>query len=167
MLPSPLENLFPEFPKKPDALPGVVAVSHCLLGCSCRYDGVSKPNKAVRELVVELEARGVEVVPVCPERAAGLPIPRLPAERVGTRVVAADGVDVTSAFYRGAKMEAARMCAKGCRFAVLKEKSPSCGTKSIYDGTFSGMLVEGSGIFASLLCQKGVICVSEKVVEAR
>lgn len=142
----------------------VVAVSHCLLGCPCRYDGASRPNAAVRALA---ERDDLCLLPVCPERASGLPVPRPPAERVGERVVLADGTDVTDAFAEGSRREAGRVLEAGCDLAILKAKSPSCGTGRIYDGTFSGTLTEGWGTMAALLRDAGVRCVSEMDVERR
>lgn len=135
-----------------------MAVSHCLLGCPCRYDGASRPNAAVEALAARDD---VVVVPVCPERAAGLPVPRPPAERVGERVLLSDGTDVTGAFAEGSRLEAARALDAGCDLAILKAKSPSCGIGLIYDGSFAGTLVEGWGTMAELLRDAGVRCVSE------
>lgn len=129
----------------------MILVSACLLGCACRYDGQSKPNP----LVQELARRGL-AVPVCPEQLGGLPTPRNPSERRGDRVVMSDGRDVTAEYRRGAE-EALRLLdffhAEG---AVLKERSPSCGKGVIYDGSFSGALTEGDGVFAQLLRERGV-----------
>ncbi len=140
-----------------------LCVSDCLLGTPCRYDGASKPNAAVQELAAMPE---VEVVRVCPERASRLPVPRPPAERRGERVVLETGEDVTRAFAEGAEREVARACAAGCTHAVLKAKSPSCGTGRIYDGTFTTTLRDGWGVGAERLRDAGVACVSEEVVEA-
>ena len=138
-----------------------VIVSACLLGERSRYDGGSKPCDAVRRL-----AARVQTHPVCPERAGGMPVPRLPAERVGERVLMRDGTDVTDAFVSGAHacMEAYR--ATGATLAVLKAKSPSCGTGLVYDGTYSGTLMRGDGVYAALLKKEGVCVVTEEVVES-
>ena len=129
----------------------MILVSACLLGCACRYDGQSKPHP----LAQELAKRGL-AVPVCPEQLGGLPTPRKPSERRGDRVVMNDGRDVTAEYRRGAE-EALRLLdffhAEG---AVLKERSPSCGKGVIYDGSFSGALTEGDGVFAQLLRERGV-----------
>ena len=101
----------------------MILVSACLLGCACRYDGQCKPHP----LAQELAKRGL-VVPVCPEQLGGLPTPRNPSERRGERVVMNDGRDVTAEYRRGAE-EALRLAALyGCTNAVLKERSPSCGS---------------------------------------
>ncbi|MBQ1821606.1 MAG: DUF523 domain-containing protein [Clostridia bacterium] len=131
----------------------MIIVSACLAGYRCRYDGKTNPD----ESVVALVKRG-EAIPVCPEMLGGLPCPRIPSERTadGTRVLMRDGSDVTGAFKRGAE-ETLRMARLyGCDRAILKARSPSCGCGTIYDGTFSGTLREGSGVTAELLMQNGV-----------
>lgn len=139
-----------------------VVVSACLLGESCRYDGASKPSAAVRRL-----ANVATVHPVCPEVRGGLPTPRTASERQGKRVVMRDGTDVTSAFECGARLCADEVRAHGVTLAVLKAKSPSCGVGLIYDGTYSGRLIKGNGVFAELLEREGDVCmVSEEVVES-
>ena len=129
-----------------------ILVSACLLGVPCRYDGRSVPSA----VVTEAAGRGVRFVPFCPEIYGGLPTPRVPAERQGDKVVTRDGRDVTAAYRRGAR-EALRVCRLfGCGAALLKEKSPSCGCGRVYDGTFSGKLVEGDGVTAALLKENGI-----------
>ena len=131
-------------------------VSACLLGCRCRYDGASKAHPLAPAL-----AERYECVPVCPEQLGGLPTPRPPAERRGDRVVTAAGADVTEQYRRGAE-EALRLCRLfGCRGAVLKERSPSCGGGQVYDGTFSGTLTAGDGVTAALLRENGVAVYGE------
>ena len=129
-----------------------VLISLCLLGAQCRYDGQCKPPLA--ELAL-LQAR-FDLIPICPEQLGGLPTPRAPSERQGDRVVSRQGRDVTAEYRRGAE-EALRLLdffhAEG---AVLKERSPSCGKGLIYDGSFSGVLTEGDGVFAQLLRERGV-----------
>lgn len=126
-------------------------VSACLLGENCKYSGGNNFSPAVRSL-----AERFELIPVCPERLGGLPTPRTPSERVGDRVLNREGEDVTEAFRRGAEraLEIAR--ANGVTRAVLQERSPSCGSGSIYDGTFSGRLIPGDGVAAALLARNGV-----------
>lgn len=137
-----------------------VIVSSCLRGVACRYDGGAKPNGAVEEL-----CRKVEVVPVCPETLSGLPVPRPPAEQRGGRVWLKDGTDVTEDFRRGSLKALAAVHAHPAPLAVLKAKSPSCGSGVIYDGSYSGTTVAGDGIFARLLKEEGITVVSETTVE--
>lgn len=139
-----------------------VAISACLLGRPVRYDGGSKPVAAVREL-----ADKVDAVPVCPETASGLPVPRPPAEQQPDgRVLLRGGTDVTSDFARGSAHEAERVRAVGAPLAVLKAKSPSCGHGVIYDGTYTGTLTKGEGTFARLLVEEGICVVDENVVKS-
>lgn len=138
-----------------------VLVSACLLGERCRYDGGGKPSPAVMRLAGNLRA-----CPVCPETEGGLGVPRLPAERVGGRVLMRDGTDVTDSFDAGARICLGRARSLGATLAVLKAKSPSCGVGLVYDGTYSGRLVAGNGVFADLLEKEGVTMVTEEVVES-
>ena len=134
-----------------------VLVSACLLGEPCRYDGKAMPCEAV----IEVSARR-EFVPVCPEVLGGLPTPRSPAEiQANGRVVDVAGADKTAAFEAGAR-EALRIAReRGCKQAILKENSPSCGVNAVYDGTFSGNLVPGQGKTAALLAEAGIEAFSE------
>ena len=138
----------------------MILISACLLGCACRYDGKSKPHP----LAQALARRGL-VVPICPEQLGGLPTPRAPSEQQNDRVVSADGTDVTTQYRRGAE-EALRLAALyGCTTAVLKERSPSCGSGQIYDGTFTHTLTEGDGLTAQMLKKKGVEVYGESQLE--
>lgn len=138
-----------------------IAFSACLLGEAVRYDGGSKPVVEVEEL-----AEKVEACRVCPERAARLASPRPPAERAGERVLLADGRDVTEAFARGAERSWEACARSRVSLAVLKAKSPSCGVDVIYDGTHSGRLVAGRGVFAERLEREGICMVTEDTVRA-
>lgn len=138
-----------------------VAISACLLGAAVRYDGGSKPMEEVREL-----AEKVEVVRVCPETASGLPVPRPPAEQREGRVFLADGRDVTDEFAHGAQLCLDAVRRSPVSLAVLKAKSPSCGVGLVYDGTYSGRLVPGQGVFARRLEEEGICVVTEDTVRA-
>ena len=136
-----------------------LAVSACLLGEPCRYDGSAAPSAAVAALG---ERHGL--VPVCPERAGGLPVPRPPAEIVSAdpvRVADAEGHDLTDAFVAGARACLDEALAAGCAGAVLKARSPSCGSGRVYDGTFSGALVPGWGVAAALFRDAGLTVADE------
>lgn len=138
-----------------------ILVSACLLGLPCRYDGQSKTYPAVEEL-----CRRHQVVPVCPEQLGGLPTPRTPAERQGGQVVTKTGADVTAQYRRGAA-EAVRLAKMlGCTAAVLKERSPSCGSGRIYDGTFTGTLTDGFGTAAEALAAAGIRVMGESELAA-
>ena len=136
-------------------------VSACLLGRPVRYDGGAKPCRAVLDLAEKLE-----VTPVCPETAARLTVPRPPAEQRDGRVWLRDGTDVTEAFWRGSEEMLAVARRAGAPLAVLKAKSPSCGVHVIYDGTYTGSLTEGEGVYARLLEEEGICVVSEETVQS-
>lgn len=126
-------------------------VSACLAGIHCRFDCKAKTRPEIEELV-----RNGEALPVCPEQLGGLSTPRKPAERVGDKILAIDGTDVTAEYKRGAE-EAFRIAQlSGANEALLKSKSPMCGTNRIYDGTFSGTTINGDGVFAELLKKHGI-----------
>ena len=135
-----------------------ILVSACLLGIACRYDGASKglPEDVLRALM----ARHT-LVPACPEQLGGLPTPRAPSERQGSRVVMRTGADVTGAYTRGAQQTLALAQRFGCTAALLKQRSPSCGKGGIYDGTFTGTVVEGWGVTAELLRREGIPVLGE------
>lgn len=128
-----------------------ILVSACLLGVQCRYDGGGKLIPELRELM-----EAAELIPVCPEIFGGLPTPRTPSERQGDRVVMRDGTDVTAEYKRGAEEAAALAERFGVRIAVLKERSPSCGSGEIYDGTFTGGKTAGDGVTAECLKARGI-----------
>ena len=136
-------------------------ISACLLGTTCRYDGQSKTVPGLERL----QAR-YHLIPVCPEQLGGLPTPRPPAERIGEQVRTREGRDVTAAYQRGAE-EVLRLARRfGCKKALLKERSPSCGHGKIYDGSFSGILVPGSGVAAQWLAAHGLEIFGEGQWEA-
>lgn len=127
-------------------------VSACLLGENCKYSGGNNLSPRVLEWLRET---GCEAVPVCPEVLGGLPVPRTPAEIADGTVVTKDGRSVDAEFRRGAALALERAKAEGVELAVLQPRSPSCGVKQIYDGTFSGRKIDGQGVFARLLVKNG------------
>lgn len=128
-------------------------VSACLTGARCKYDGGS--NALAAEMLAALRER-YELIPVCPETAGGLPVPRVPGERRGGRVVTREGKDVTAAYDKGARIALRLAGHFGCRRALLKQRSPSCGAGEIYDGSFSHTRVPGDGVAAELLREAGL-----------
>lgn len=135
-----------------------ILVSACLLGVACNHEGRAA-SSTVRE---ELEQR-YRVVPVCPEVLGGLTTPRPAAEVQGDgRVVNVAGQDVTAAYQRGAEAAVRIARATGATRAVLKARSPSCGSAQVYDGTFSGTLVDGEGVTAAALRAAGLDVSSEE-----
>lgn len=137
-----------------------IAVSACLLGEKCRYDG--KSNRSER--VVALGEK-VLLVPVCPEVAGGLSVPRPCAEIKDARVMTQDGIDVTRQFEEGAVACLGCIQAQGCQAAVLKARSPSCGAGEIYDGSFSHSVVKGNGVFAGIVEKAGIRVFTEEQVD--
>lgn len=131
-------------------------VSACLAGINCRWDGESRPCQKVVDLVKEGKA-----IPVCPEQLGGLTTPRTPAEQKEDRVFTKNGKDVTSQFERGAKEALKIALLANCEEAIIKSKSPSCGCGNIYDGTFSGKLIVGDGVFAKILKKNNIKVFSE------
>lgn len=139
----------------------MIVVSACLAGVPCRFNRGAKPDVEVQRLVGEGKA-----VAVCPERMAGLPSPRPPAELQGgdghdvlcgrATVTNNIGEDETQAFIAGAEKFLKFVLAQGATQVMLKAKSPSCGVTMIYDGSFSGKLVEGCGVTAALLMENGI-----------
>ena len=134
-----------------------VLVSACLVGRRCRYDATARYDDALVEALA-----GCEIVPTCPEVEGGLRCPRPACEmRCDGRIVSAEGLDATDAYVRGALRALEKAKSHGCGLAVLKAKSPSCGVGRIYDGTFSGRLVEGDGVTARMLRDAGIAVVDE------
>ena len=131
-------------------------VSACLLGENCRYSGGNNYCPAAAAL-----GERYELIPVCPEVLGGLPTPRVPSERTGERVMGRDGTDVTAAFRLGAERALETALAQGITRAVLKERSPSCGSGQIYDGAFTGRVIPGQGVTAELLSARGVAVYGE------
>ena len=136
-----------------------ILVSACLLGEPCRYDGKSKPC----ERVIALKDT-YNLIPICPEVMGGLPTPRTPSEICGERVLMKDGCDVTENYNRGAQKALAIARENACTVAILKEKSPSCGSGLIHNGSFDGGLVEGDGITTLLLKQNGIRVLGESEI---
>lgn len=138
-----------------------ILISACLLGACCRYDGASKAHP-----LAALLAERHTLVPVCPEQLGGLPTPREPSERRADAVVSRSGTDVTAQFRRGAEQALHLARLYGCKAAVLKERSPSCGSGEVYDGTFSGRLTPGDGVTAALLKANGIAVYGESDLDA-
>lgn len=149
-----------------------ILVSRCLLGHRVRYDGGSH---GPFDLLARWQAQG-RVVALCPEVAGGLPTPRPPAEIPGGRgsrvldglsqVFTVHGEDVSAAFIRGAEQAVELVRAHDIRLAILKARSPSCGNRENYDGSFSGMRVPGEGVTAAALKRLGVLVFSEEELDA-
>lgn len=136
-----------------------ILVSACLLGVNCRYNGTGQLSKSLLALLDEHT-----LIPVCPEQLGGLQTPRPPAELKAHLVLTKSGLDVTSAFEKGAEETLKLAKLYHCDLAILKERSPSCGAKEIYDGSFSGQLIAGSGITATLLIAHSIQVIGESEI---
>lgn len=128
-----------------------ILVSACLLGKNCKYNGGNNLNQGVLEFI-----EGHEIIGVCPEQLGGLSTPRLPAEIVAGVVTNKEGVSVDNEFRKGAQEALAVALENKVDLAILQSRSPSCGVKEIYDGSFSGKKIKGQGVFAKLLSARGI-----------
>lgn len=135
-----------------------ILVSACLLGVNCKYSG---SNNNVEGIIKQME--NVTLIPICPEQLGGLTTPRPPAEiNEEASIFSKEGNDVTRQFKLGAEetLKIAKMY--NCEYAILKERSPSCGSNQVYDGSFTGKVKQGEGIAASLLKRNGIKVYSEE-----
>lgn len=137
-----------------------VAVSACLVGKNTKYNGKNNYNEAVMKYLLDKE-----YVTICPEAIGGLPTPRVPSERKDNKVINKIGEDVTINFFDGAQKEIEKLLKENINIIIVKEKSPSCGYKQIYDGTFTNTLTEGNGVFVDFALQNGFIIYTEKDIE--
>ena len=128
-----------------------IAVSACLLGENCKYNGGNNYNEKLAEFL-----KGHEVIGVCPEVLGGLPTPRNTSEIVDGVVKHKDGTSVDREFRKGAEISLEMVKAMGAELVILQSRSPSCGVDTIYDGTFSKTLISGDGIFVQLLKENGI-----------
>lgn len=150
-----------------------ILISACLLGQKVRYDGRDCLQTHAR---LQSWIAAGNIVTICPEMAGGLPTPRLPAEIQGkktgidvlndhAKVSSKNGNDVTNAFIEGAQKTLDLAKKNHVKIAILKARSPSCGSQSIYDGSFSGNLIPGMGITAALLKQHGILVFDEDHID--
>ncbi|MFV2029773.1 DUF523 domain-containing protein [Neisseria sp. S1] len=123
-----------------------VVVSACLLGENCKYNGKNNLNDKVMLFLLDKK-----VLPICPEQLAGLPTPRPSAEMVNARVTEQSGKDVHDVYQAGVDKAMAILAQEQVEAVVLQSRSPTCGANQIYDGTFTGKLISGSGLFAQEL----------------
>lgn len=140
-----------------------ILVSACLMGHACRYDGIRRPLHPSLEILTKNGSD--QLFPFCPETAGGLPVPRMRAEVRGNLVITEALEDVTREFELGALKTLEHAMERRCTIAILKERSPSCGCGLIYDGNFTGELVEGMGITARRLVQAGIFVLGESSLE--
>ncbi|MBQ1481950.1 MAG: DUF523 domain-containing protein [Erysipelotrichaceae bacterium] len=132
-----------------------IGISACLCGKKVRYDGSDKKDEELLKLL-----QGHELIEICPELSAGFSIPHEALEIKDGKVLTSSFIDVTEKLTQGSLKELSKIA--DCDLLILKQKSPSCGKGKIYDGSFSGKLVEGNGIFAKLCLEKGIKVFSEE-----
>ena len=128
-----------------------IAVSACLLGHNCKYSGGNNRSQKVLDYI-----EGHEVIPVCPEVTGGMPTPRVPVELKDSKAINRDGEDVTEFFQRGVEKTMEKLDGQNLDLAILQPRSPSCGCKQIYDGTFTKTLIEGKCRCAQALAEAGI-----------
>jgi len=128
-----------------------IAVSSCLLGDNCKYNGGNNYSEKVIKFIEKHE-----VISVCPEVLGGLPIPRESAEIVNGVVSLKDGSSVDKMFRDGAEKAIRIVKENNADLVILQSRSPSCGVNTIYDGSFSGKLIHGQGVFSELLKKNGI-----------
>ena len=131
-----------------------IMVSACLAGENCKYNGGNNRNEKVQQLMSEHE-----VITVCPEQMGGLPTPRVPSEVKEGIVTARDGRNVDREFRTGAAKCLEIALREQPNLIVMQSRSPSCGVKQRYDGSFTGKLVDAPGVTAQLLMENGFRCV--------
>ena len=128
-----------------------IMVSACLLGRKCKYNGGDNYSEKVTEFI-----RGHEVFSVCPEVEGGLSVPRIPCEIVHGIVMNKQGENKDKEFKDGAEKCLQKALIENVDLVILQSRSPSCGVRQIYDGSFTGNLIEGKGVFAQLLEENGI-----------
>ena len=131
-----------------------IMVSACLTGENCKYNGGNNRNEKVLQMLA-----GNEVIAVCPEQMGGLPTPRVPSEIKDGVVTAKDGRIVDAEFRAGAAKCLEIALREQPDLIILQPRSPSCGVKHRYDGSFTGTLVDGAGVTAQLLMENGFKCI--------
>lgn len=129
----------------------MILISACLLGEKCRYNGSHKRKESLLQII-----NPQEILSVCPEVLGGLSTPRCPAEIFFGRVIQKDGKDVTKNFHEGCEKVMDLIGKQPIEYAILQSRSPSCGVREVYDGTFSNVLIKGKGIFAQFLEDQGI-----------
>lgn len=138
-----------------------ILISACLIGVNCRYDGNSKTINEINQLLQEYN-----LIPICPEQLGGLSTPREASELKDGKVITKSGLDVTEHFLKGAQEVLSLAKLYHCTAAILKERSPSCGSNQRYDGSFSGTLQPGDGLTAALLKQHNIRVIGESEVSS-
>lgn len=135
-------------------------ISSCLVGNNTKYNGKNNYLPLIEKLKDKYN-----LIVICPEVMGGLSIPRDPSEIKGDKVISNKGNDVTKEYNLGAKIALELAKKYNCKKALLMEKSPSCGVKKIYDGTFSKNLIDGMGITTKLLYESKIEVYSKDEID--
>lgn len=138
-----------------------ILISACLVGDNVKYNGGNNKSPLIDKLLEKYE-----LIPFCPEVEGGLKIPRSPSERKDDRVINMEGQDVTFAYEKGAELAFNICLFLKIKKVILKDKSPSCGSKEIYDGSFTHKAIPGMGVTAEYLKEKGIAVYSEDEIES-
>lgn len=133
-----------------------ILVSSCVMGKNCKYNGGNNYNSRVMEFL-----KDKEVIEICPELLADLPIPRLSAELVDGVVMSIDGENVDNEYRHAVELAMREIGNVDIDLVILQSRSPTCGVNQVYDGSFTGRLIKGQGLFAQALIKAGY-----KVVDA-
>ena len=136
-----------------------IIVSACLLGCNCKYNGSNNYCEKIEKLKEQYN-----IIDICPEVLGGLSTPRIPSEIVDDKVINKEGLDVTDNYNVGANLALEKALENNCKIAILKAKSPSCGSGKIYDGTFTSTLIDGDGITTRLFKQHNIKVYTEEEI---
>ena len=137
-----------------------VIVSACLLGRNCKYNGGNNYDENVAAFL-----KDKQIIPVCPEELAGLGVPRVPMELVDGVLINREGVNVDGPVRSAVAQILAQLKDQDIQCAILKSRSPTCGVHQIYDGSFSGTLVEGSGVLAQALMEAGITVLNNEEIQ--
>ena len=135
-----------------------IAVSACLLGDNVRYDATNRINHELIDIL-----KDHDLIKICPELAANLSIPRDRIERLNNKIITINNIDITKQLVEGC-LKCLELI-KDCDCIILKSKSPSCGYKKIYDGSFNNILIEGNGLFTDMCLKQGYKVFSELDIE--
>jgi uncharacterized protein YbbK (DUF523 family) len=137
----------------------MILVSACLAGVECRYNASAYEIPQIVEMV-----KGGKAMPICPEILAGLSIPRPPAEQQNGKIISANGEDQTFDYLSGATIALKIALLVNCKTAILKANSPTCGCGAVYDGTFTGRLIKGDGVFSRMLKEHNIEVFTEESI---
>ena len=133
------------------------AISKCLCGYDCKYNGKNNLNGKIKEL-----EKNNDCILICPEVFGGLPIPRIPFELKNGRAINKDGIDITDKVLKGCEIAFKMIKENNIDKVILKENSPTCGVNFIYDGTFTHTKIKGMGLLTKMLKENNIEVISDE-----